>query len=503
MSMGWGGMVVGGAWWAAGGGGKSAVQLLQESKSRYVKSDHVLGSSQTPARPDRLHISSNPNIFLSAPCHTLHVSRPSPSPAPERRAALADNNNVVNLRDHPSLAGLSPPRPSQMAGPASLGAPPPLPARSPRAAPRPRARGQGTGEGYGGRAGGDLRRSLSHGPGDRGDNVQMKLRRLLNTDSQENLAGAAAGSEEPAKKPPPPAPRRGVRISLPGTYRAEPATVTAHKSLPDLSRASSPAGETDSECGTGGRRPSCPGALPSISPAPPEPPPRPPRMFRDPPPPPLRALDKPPARPPLPQRLREASASRPARGAGAAGGGGGSGGPTASLLPTDGRRSSDSDVSAYGAAAATAAGGGAAGGEEGRRRPILRSRSDVTHERGRWEEETLPLPPLDLEAFFETLGLDPATYRQLTAPPSSPPHSAPVYFEEVSSEESGPLVGRRGSSDSDEGRGISGPGPGPPLPLRGTGEPSIVEKNARVIKWLFNCQKAQGTYVCRVASNKS
>lgn len=213
MSMGWGGMVVGGAWWAAGGGGKSAVQLLQESKSRYVKSDHVLGSSQTPARPDRLHISSNPNIFLSAPCHTLHVSRPSPSPAPERRAALADNNNVVNLRDHPSLAGLSPPRPSQMAGPASLGAPPPLPARSPRAAPRPRARGQGAGEGYGGRAGGDLRRSLSHGPGDRGDNVQMKLRRLLNTDSQENLAGAAAGGEEPAKKPPPPAPPpRGAHL---------------------------------------------------------------------------------------------------------------------------------------------------------------------------------------------------------------------------------------------------------------------------------------------------
>ncbi|XP_050695807.1 uncharacterized protein LOC126985236 [Eriocheir sinensis] len=491
MSVGWGGMVVGGGWCMAGGG-KSAVQLLQESKSRYVKSDHVLGSSQTPARPDRLHISSNPNIFLSAPCHTLHVSRPTPSPAPERRVALADNINVVNLRDHPSLAGLSPPRPGQALGPASLGAPPPLPARSPRVAPRPKPRGQG--EGHGGR---DLRRSLSHGPGDRGDNVQMKLRRLLNTDSQENLAAAAATPDEPAKPkvPPPIAPRRGARLSPPGTYRAEPATVTAHKSLPDLSRASSPAAETDSECGTGGRRPSCPGALPSTTPRPPVPPPRPPRMFRDPPPPPQRSPDRPPARPPLPQRLRETSAPRPAR----PGGAGGSG-PGASLLPTDGRRSSDSDVSAYGAATAATGGGG---GEEGRRRPILRSRSDVTHERGRWEEEALPLPPLDLEAFFETLGLDATTHRQLTAPPSSPPHSAPVYFEEVSSEESGPLVGRRGSSDSDEGRGISGPGPGPPLPLRGTGEPSIVEKNARVIKWLFNCQKAQGTYVCRVASTKS
>ncbi|XP_042225819.1 formin-like protein 5 [Homarus americanus] len=484
MSMGWGGMVVGPGWWGAGGGGKSAVQLLQESKSRYVKSDHVLGSSQTPARPERLHISSNPNIFLSAPSHTLHVSRPSP--APERRHALADHNNIVNLRDHPSLAGLSPPRPVPLSGPASLGAqPPPLPARSPRVTPRPKVRGQ---EGHGGRCGSDLRRSLSHGPGDRNDNVQMKLRRLLNTDSQENLASLLQPPSDVKPKIPPPAPRGGIKASPPGTYRAEPATVTTHKSLPDLNRSSSPAGETDSECGTSGhRRPSCPGAIPSISIAP-EPPPRPPRMFRDPPPPPEHSTDRPPARPPLPHRLREPSIPRISR----------SGASAGTLMPTDGRRSSDSDVSAYGGT-----GSGVNNNEEGRRRPILRSRSDVTHERGRWEEDLHnSLAPLDLEAFFESMGLDSATHRQLTSPPNSP-HSSPVYFEEVSSEESGPLGGRRGSSDSDDGRGLSGPGPGPPLPLRGTGEPSIVEKNARVIKWLFNCQKAQGTYVSRVSSTKS
>ncbi|XP_068218061.1 protein FAM110A-like isoform X2 [Palaemon carinicauda] len=474
MSMGWGGMVVGPGWWGAGGSNKTAVQLLQESKSRYVKSDHVLGTRQSPARPERLQISSNPNIFLSAPSHTLHVSRPSP--APERRHALGDQSNVIN-------SGVSPSRPIPPSGPSSLGAqPPPLPSRSPRVTPRIRIRGQ---DGPNCRSG-DLRRSLSHGPGDKGDDVQMKLRRLLNTDSRENLASHLTSPSESNAKIPPPTPRRNFKSSPSGTFRAEPATVTAHKSLPDLNRASSPAIETDSEGGTSGRRrPSCPGAIPSVS-VPPDPPPRPPRMFRDPPPPPERSPDRPPARPPPPQDHFTQHLSRSAASAG-------------TLMPNDGRRSSDSDVSAYGAA-----GSGVSNSEEGRRRPILRSRSDVTHERGRWDEDFRPsLAPLDLEAFFESMGLDSVTYRQVKSPPTSP-HTPPIYFEEVSSEESGPLGGRRGSSDSDDGRGrLSGPGPGPPLPLRGTGEPSIVEKNARVIKWLFNCQKAQGTYVSRVASTKT
>lgn len=486
MSMGWGGMVVGPGWWGGGGGNKSAVQLLQESKSRYVKSDQVLGNRQAPARPDHLQISSNPNIFLSAPSHTLHVSRPSP--APERRHALADHNSVANIRGH-APTGLSPPRPQPGAGPASLGVqPPPLPARSPRITPRPKVRLHG--DPQTGRAGGDLRRSLSHGPGDRGDDVQMKLRRLLNTDSRENLAAilTTPDSKDGKAKIPPPPPRRNIKSSPSGTFRAEPATVTTHKSLPDLARASSPAGETDSECGTSGRRrPSCPEALTSSN-TPPEPPPRPPRMFRDPPPPPpQRSPDRPPARPPPPRDQKDSSVNLLRAGA--------TGGP---LLAADGRRSSDSDISGYGGT-----GNGVGTSEEGRRRPILRSRSDVTHERGRWEEDVRPmLAPLDLEAFFESMGLDSVTRQHLTSPPSSP-HSSPVYFEEVSSEESGPTGGRRGSSDSDDGRAATGPGPGPPLPLRGTGEPSIVEKNARIIKWLFNCQKAQGTYVSRVASTKS
>lgn len=529
MSVGMGGMVMGpgGGWWTGGGGNKSAVQLLQESKSRYVKSDHVLVTRQTPARPDRLSITSNPNIFLSAPTSTLHASRPSP--APERRKTLADGHNVINIHTYESQPhetaihailhasplqppvhkashtqnhyghynslyspqGSSPPRNMLNSGPVSLGSqPPPLPARSPRVTPRPRGRAMAIDGSYGRSS--ELRRSLSHGPGDRSEDVQMKLRRLLNTDSRENLSILV--NPVPAPSPPTASPR-GV-TSPSGTFRAEPATVTAHKSLPDLARASSPSVESEyssSSC----RRPSYPGALPNAK-VPPVPPPRPPRMFRDPPEPP----ERPPARPPPPRGYGRPLLTRNGYSAGA--------------LICDGRRSSDSDVSACGGGPPIS--GVVAGESEGRRRPILRSKSDVTHERGRWEEDQRASPPNvgDLEDFFESMGLDQTTQQQITSP-SSPntSHISPVYFEEVSSEDSGPLGGRRGSSGSDEGKATSGPGfgPGPGLRLSGpglggsgpgllprTGEPSIVEKNARVIKWLFNCQKAHGIFVSRTKS---
>ncbi|CAL4131921.1 unnamed protein product [Meganyctiphanes norvegica] len=521
MSVGMGGIVMepGGGWWASGSGSKSAVQLLQESKSRYVKSDHVLVSRQTPERPERLSISSNPNIFLSAPANTLHVSRPSP--APDRRNTLTDVKNAISIRSYESQPqetaihailhanplqppvhrashsqthhshynfvlspqGLSPPHTILNSNSVSLSSqPPPLPSRSPRVAPRPRGRAIATDGSHG--RGSDLRRSLSHGPGDRSEDVQMKLRRLLNTDSRENLSLVV---NPPVFAPsPPPAPPRGL-TSPSGTFRAEPATVTAHKSMPDLAQASS--SSIDSEYSSSSyRRPSYPGALSFVKIAP-IPPPRPPRMFRDPPEPP----ERPPARPPPPRGYGSPLLSR--------------NGHLAGALISDGRRSSDSDVSACGGVPPTF--GAVAVDIEGRRRPILRSKSDATHERGRWEEDQRASPASagDLEDFFESMGLDHNSHQQLASPGSTKTsHSSPVYFEEISSEDSGPLGGHRGSSGSDDARATLGPGPGLSLsgPGQGcsgsglvprTGEPSIVEKNARVIKWLFNCQKAQGIFV--------
>ncbi|XP_076067446.1 uncharacterized protein LOC143040353 isoform X2 [Oratosquilla oratoria] len=553
MSLGWGGMMVGpSGWWVGGGAGsKSAVQLLQESKSRYVKSDQVLVSRQQPARPERLHISSNPNIFLSAPSHTLHVSKPSPlperrhghhsqggSPHEGGRSGGGNNNNSLNARDHGGPQSLSATSPSGRtpappgghhqftppSGPISLGAvlsvvPPPLPARSPRVTPRPRAKTQPEG----GTKSGDLRRSLSHGPGDRGDDIQMKLRRLLNTDSKENLSIVPTS---PHKSSPPshiefrdfPRPEGKARTpparfssSPSGTFRAEPATVTLHKSLPDLASSSScgssmlivpPDSGSDTTTmtsGTGMRRPSCPGAIhtsPAIDRAkdlPPDLPPKPPRMFRDPPKsPPARP---PPTRPPPPQNLAFFHPRAPLAKA-----------PIAfvpkNTLNPECRRSSDSDVSNCGAT------------DETKRRPILRSRSDVSHERWccRWDDDP-PVedrrPPIDLEAFFDSMGLDGST-KEIILNPS--PHSSPIYFEDISSQES--WQGRRASSDSDEAKGGGPGGGGAPrpsvaarigclgtgssyMPPLTSGEPSIVEKNARVIKWLFNCQKAHDNAIAR------
>lgn len=88
----------------------------------------------------------------------------------------------------------------------------------------------------------------------------------------------------------------------------------------------------------------------------------------------------------------------------------------------------------------------------------MRSKSDVTHGSER-------------DRFFDTLGLEASAWRKLLLPPQSTSSDPSRYFATVSSVDSGPS-----SPASDE--------------VERAQQTSIVEKNARVIKWLFNCRRA-------------
>ena len=472
-------MVGGHSWWVGSGGGrgggtsgKSAVQLLQESKSQYVKSDLVLGKSQKPARPDRFHISSNPNIFLNAPAHTLHASRLSPDPP---RKSPATEENVTTSAAAPTIATLTPSALAQHTNAISnkCSGIVPLPLRIQRGTPRPRAKTQPVGDPF--NRSGDLRRSLSHGPADKGDDVQMKLRKLLAVGSKEKLY-----PESPTKKSVPDLLATGEVSTGTGTFRAEPVKVTVHKSLPDLFKTSSSVGKEISPEDEK-RRPSCPSALSTekeskkkILPQPPKPasrspPPVPPRKSKETP----RPLPTPPkTAPEVPKRniVKQSPPRLPPRKVST----------TSEVVHIFAhppaveicRRNSDSDASAAG------------GSEDMRRRPILRSKSDVTHERcllGQKDDEEsgsrTSLNKEDLENFFESMGLDRTTYHEIMSPENE---TSPLYFDVGSSDDSIP---RRCSSDED--------GQQPQEASMRSGEPSIVEKNARIIKWLFTCQRAQ------------
>ncbi|XP_071449431.1 SH3 and multiple ankyrin repeat domains protein 1-like [Hetaerina americana] len=104
-----------------------------------------------------------------------------------------------------------------------------------------------------------------------------------------------------------------------------------------------------------------------------------------------------------------------------------------------------------------------------------------------------PPPPMtprsstDLERFFDRLGLG-GENSSPSAPSSPCPSSPPVFFDSVSSVDSWPGNVGMPRESGESGGGIGGrwreavpPG----------SEPSIVERNARIIKWLCNCRKAQ------------
>ncbi|XP_068084196.1 uncharacterized protein [Anabrus simplex] len=118
-----------------------------------------------------------------------------------------------------------------------------------------------------------------------------------------------------------------------------------------------------------------------------------------------------------------------------------------------------------------------------RRRPILRSKSDISHRYSRGSphsaQRSVPSEPQtseQLERFFEQLGLETSDFRSLSAPLSG--SSSPVFFDSVSSLDSAVAWGP-------ESGGTSGNMQRPAEQL------SIVERNARIIKWLCNCRKAQ------------
>lgn len=122
-------------------------------------------------------------------------------------------------------------------------------------------------------------------------------------------------------------------------------------------------------------------------------------------------------------------------------------------------------------------------------KPILRSKSDIsdrcrnrsfqplidrygTKEKQRSEPENLA----QLERFFNNIGLSDENYELLIADSMSN-RSSPIFFSDVSTVDSNLLP------DSTE--------PNESIPYRPIEPTSAVERNARIIKWLFNCRKAQ------------
>lgn len=114
-------------------------------------------------------------------------------------------------------------------------------------------------------------------------------------------------------------------------------------------------------------------------------------------------------------------------------------------------------------------------------RPILRSKSDISDRYWRGApvrkgpvgaEHSAPVS--HLEQFFEQLGLNSDSYESMLA--ESCNSESPVFFSDVSTVDSSrPL-------DNPEYCAA---------PFRPSEPPSIVERNARIIKWLCNCRKLQ------------
>lgn len=137
------------------------------------------------------------------------------------------------------------------------------------------------------------------------------------------------------------------------------------------------------------------------------------------------------------------------------------------------------------------------------RRPILRSKSDISDRywhRGntiQFSDKTITDKRSSggtksenvsqLERFFDRLGLNEETYAEFIAPKvqynsdsEDSEHSSPVFFSDASTVDSNRLP------DSTEVQPNT-------QAYRPSEPPSIVERNARIIKWLCNCRKLQMT----------
>lgn len=109
-------------------------------------------------------------------------------------------------------------------------------------------------------------------------------------------------------------------------------------------------------------------------------------------------------------------------------------------------------------------------------RPILRSKSDIGDRS--LQNVSSPISPVvlpDLEQFFGQLGLESSEYQSLISVRSNT--SSPVFFSSSSS---------LNSSNSDAPSEKTATADSLPRPENA---PSIVERNARIIKWLCHCRK--------------
>ncbi|XP_012272944.1 uncharacterized protein LOC105695704 [Orussus abietinus] len=144
------------------------------------------------------------------------------------------------------------------------------------------------------------------------------------------------------------------------------------------------------------------------------------------------------------------------------------------------------------------------GWKEGRGRPILRSKSDISdrywrHDNGRANGVQARPPPrsvTQLENFFDHLGLDSDNYQMITEANSK--CSSPVFFDSVSSVDSalGLYSWNNQSNPSNQWQNNNcSVGMGNDDCNQRVGDPpSIVERNARIIKWLCQCRKVQFGY---------
>lgn len=145
------------------------------------------------------------------------------------------------------------------------------------------------------------------------------------------------------------------------------------------------------------------------------------------------------------------------------------------------------------------------GWKEGRGRPILRSKSDISdrywrQDNGRSNKlsSRSPRSVTQLENFFDRLGLDSDNYQRITKPNSR--SSSPVFFDSVSSVDSAlglySWVSNNQANQSSQWQNNNcsiGMG-NDECNQRVNDPPSIVERNARIIKWLCQCRKVQFGY---------
>ncbi|KAM0724872.1 Protein FAM110B [Formica fusca] len=144
------------------------------------------------------------------------------------------------------------------------------------------------------------------------------------------------------------------------------------------------------------------------------------------------------------------------------------------------------------------------GWKEGRGRPILRSKSDISDRYWRQDNgrssKVSSRPPrsmTQLENFFDRLGLDSDNYQRITEPNSK--SSSPIFFDSVSSVDSAlglySWVSNNQTNQSNQWQNNCSIGMGnDECNQRVNDPPSIVERNARIIKWLCQCRKVQLGY---------